>query len=50
MNIFELDRAIKYYSKFNDLESIKIVRFYKNQRPKLINKINKELKQKGIIK
>ena len=43
MNLYELDRAIKYYSNQEDKASKKLVDFYKKQRPILIDRINKKL-------
>ena len=43
MDLFQLDRTIKHYSSFNDLDSIKIVLFYKDKRKELIKRINKKL-------
>ena len=43
MNLYELDRAIKYYSNQKDKASQKLVDFYKKQRPILIDRINKKL-------
>jgi len=43
MNLYELDQAIKHYSKYKNIASIKIVEFYKRQRPQLINRINIKL-------
>ena len=43
MNLFQLDRTIKHYNNFNDLDSIKIVLFYKDKRKELIKRINKKL-------
>ena len=46
MNLYELDYAIKYYSTQKDETSKKIAKYYKKQRPILINKINKKLNRK----
>ena len=43
MNLYELNRAIKYYSNQKDKASKKLVDFYKKQRPILIDRINKKL-------
>ena len=48
MNLYELDRAIKYYSNEKDEASKNLAEFYKKQRPILIKKINKKLLKDGL--